>query len=310
MNLDNLKNYLKLNVDSPNSQGNYFSRVKCFFDEHKEFNQDNINAYLSKRLDTVSVSTFNQTTTALRHYEKMVGVEMVYPKYKKISIKEKDYLTEDEMLKELLPYYSQIFDKQYEFYSFVTKFLFYTGVRPDEMCKLQTKDIDFNKQIFIVRSPKDNEDKKVPFIKSLIPLMQKYLQNNSTFAYNIKYQRIKYIFNKLNTELRYKKKLNSYMLRHSYAHYLLDNGVPIEKLQILLGHSDLKTTMIYAKPKEKDAIDSYFKFIKPIIDIVKCPKCKSKKTEYCEEIIQNDEGIFLQYKCLKCGKIFEYKKKK
>jgi len=45
----------------------------------------------------------------------------------------------------------------------------------------------------------------------------------------------------------------------------LDNGVPIEKLQILLGHSDLKTTMIYAKPKVTDAINSYLNNIKPRI---------------------------------------------
>ena len=263
MNHDNFKNHLKLNVDSTNSQVNYLSRVKCFFDEYKEFNQENINAYLSKRLDKISKSTFNQTLTGFRHYGVMVNIKLIFPKYKKISIKEKDYLTEDEILNELLPYYKQLFPKQGEFYSFVTKFLFYTGIRPDEMCSLLTRDIDFEKNLFIVRSPKDHEDKKVPFPSILIPLMKKYLQKDRVLAYNIKYSYIQYIFNRINIELKYKKKLNSYMLRHGYAHWILDNGVPIEKLQILMGHSDLRTTMIYCKPRVEDALSSYFDKIKP-----------------------------------------------
>lgn len=261
--LNNFKDYLKLNVDSTNSQIQYLSRVKCFFDKYKKFTQESVNSYLSKRLDSISKSTFNQTMTAFRHYGTMTNIKLVFPKYKKISIKEKDYLTEDEILNELLPYYNQLFPIKGEFYKFVTKFLFYTGVRPDEMCSLLTKDIDFEKHIFIVRNPKDHEDKKVPFPSVLIPLMKRYLQTDRVLAYNVKYSHIQYVFNRLNSELQYKKKLNSYMLRHSFAHYLLDNGVPIEKLQILMGHSDLKTTMIYARPREQDALQSYFDKIKP-----------------------------------------------
>jgi len=263
--LTNFKNYLKLNVGSSSSQINYASRVKCYFDEHGMFNQENINAYLSKKLDTISKSTFNGIVTALRHYSTMNNIELVFPKYKKISVREKDYLTEDEITKELLPYFGVVFERKADFFRFIVLFLFYTGVRPDEMESLKTCDVHFDKNLFIVRDPKDHEDKKVPFPNCLMPLMKKYIQEDNIFAFNFKYKTVYNLFAKLNRELRYKKKLNAYMLRHSYAHYLLDNGVPIEKLQILLGHSDLKTTMIYAKPKVTDAINSYLNNIKPRI---------------------------------------------
>lgn len=53
------------------------------------------------------------------------------------------------------------------------------------------------------------------------------------------------------------KRIKVHSLRHSRATYLYTyEGVPIEKLQILLGHSSINTTMIYVKVDPKGIFDS------------------------------------------------------
>lgn len=46
-------------------------------------------------------------------------------------------------------------------------------------------------------------------------------------------------------------------LRHGFATRLLESGVPINQVQLLLGHANLATTSIYTKANPIDAIKSY-----------------------------------------------------
>lgn len=42
------------------------------------------------------------------------------------------------------------------------------------------------------------------------------------------------------------RRIGWHTLRHTFASHLANNGVTIQAIQVLLGHSDLKTTMRYA----------------------------------------------------------------
>ncbi|HDK42005.1 MAG TPA: hypothetical protein ENG87_01395 [Candidatus Pacearchaeota archaeon] len=70
-----------------------------------------------------------------------------------------------------------------------------------------------------------------------------------------KYEYLKHAYNKFRYNIIQKycepainKKIKIHSLRHSRATYLYEvEKVPIERIQMLLGHSDIQTTMIYTK---------------------------------------------------------------
>jgi integrase len=54
-----------------------------------------------------------------------------------------------------------------------------------------------------------------------------------------------------------KNNINLHTFRHTYAHNMLNKGVPKEVLQTLLGHRSIKTTEIYANWIRKEELDRW-----------------------------------------------------
>ena len=55
--------------------------------------------------------------------------------------------------------------------------------------------------------------------------------------------------------------INLHTFRHTYAHKMLNKGVPKEVLQTLLGHRSIKTTEIYANWVKKDDLLKWVELI-------------------------------------------------
>ena len=66
-------------------------------------------------------------------------------------------------------------------------------------------------------------------------------------------------FNKYKSRASLPNHYTFHSLRHGFATRLLESGVPINQVQVLLGHSNIATTSIYTKANPSDAIKSYEK---------------------------------------------------
>jgi len=65
---------------------------------------------------------------------------------------------------------------------------------------------------------------------------------------------------------KYRRKANLnpdytfHSLRHGFATRCLESGMPLNQVQVLVGHANIKTTSIYVKANPLDAIKSYEKY--------------------------------------------------
>ena len=82
------------------------------------------------------------------------------------------------------------------------------------------------------------------------------------------------------------KPLTSHIARHTFATTVtLCNGVPIETVSKLLGHTSIKTTQIYAKVIEQKVSDD----MKQLREKLKIDKSSNRKTG--EINVSNQSGI-------------------
>ncbi|TMM53125.1 site-specific integrase [Maribacter algarum] len=138
-------------------------------------------------------------------------------------------------------------------------FCCFTGLSYIDVEKLSDNHIVLNikgeKWIKINRSKTDTKS-SVP----LLPIAEKILQKYSATLDNNQNKLLPVISNqKLNTYLKeiaaicnIEKKLTFHLSRHTFATTVtLANGVPIESVSKMLGHSSLKTTQIYAMVIDK-----------------------------------------------------------
>lgn len=137
-----------------------------------------------------------------------------------------------------------------------------SGLRISEIINLD-KD-DFKENHIFVRQGKGNKDRitnkpkqfREEWIK-LFPLKisKVWIEIEFTRVTNIcGINKIIYTFKTKNGQSRNKYRIHFHCLRHSYATRALEAGVPINQVQILLGHSNISTTNRYVVANPVDAI--------------------------------------------------------
>ena len=64
-------------------------------------------------------------------------------------------------------------------------------------------------------------------------------------------------FDKYNSKAGLNEKYTFHSLRHGFATRMLESGVPINQVQLALGHANIATTSIYTKAAPSDLLKSY-----------------------------------------------------
>jgi len=259
--MQNFTNHLKLHVGSLKTVDTYVNVVKNFFNSYKEFNQNNVNAFLTSFVTNDKKSYFNLAIASLNHYATFVKTEIDFPKSKKISRGNFTSLTKDEIEKEILPYFPELFrdGKKRET---VFRFMLLTMMRIGEVASLKTNDIDFETMEIKVRRGKGDKDRIVFLHDSIKTEVQDMVsQSKSELAFDITKNYITYMFQVINQQLNYKKHITPHTTRHAGAKFMVENNMTVDNLQDLLGHQSLDTTKLYIKTSV-DEIHEVFKKIK------------------------------------------------
>ena len=136
------------------------------------------------------------------------------------------------------------------------------GLRVSEIVKLKISDIDSKRMHVLIESAKGKKDRYVPLPKSILTDLRKYYKQYKPSVYLFEGQTgqqyhvrsVQAVFKQAMDKANIKKPIGIHGLRHSYATHLLESGTDISYIQQILGHKDIKTTLIYTHVSNKDLV--------------------------------------------------------
>lgn len=131
--------------------------------------------------------------------------------------------------------------------------LYSCGMRASELINLKWQHIDRSRRIINIISGKGKKDRQVKLSDSLIPLLEKYyyLDHPKEFVLNgqfgIQYSQssLRQVIKQIAQKAGISKRTYTHLLRHCCFTHMVENGMDINLIQKIAGHSSVKTTMIY-----------------------------------------------------------------
>lgn len=139
-------------------------------------------------------------------------------------------------------------------------FLFYTGVRPKELITLTRDRINLAEKKALIVKTKNREDNYVFFNDKTTEAIMRYFKTEPEVenAFNLTYDKLKYLFLFLKEFIDNPNiKVTPYLLRHSFANYMVEKGCDVRSLQYLMRHKSIDSTLIYYNIDKKRAERKY-----------------------------------------------------
>ena len=134
------------------------------------------------------------------------------------------------------------------------------GLRVSEIVNLKICDIDSkNMQVFIERA-KGKKDRYANLPETILAQLRTYFIEYKPKKYLFEGQRgdkysirsAQQVFKTALERSKINKELGIHSLRHSFATHLLEQGTDIRFIQELLGHKDIRTTLLYTHVSDKN----------------------------------------------------------
>lgn len=138
------------------------------------------------------------------------------------------------------------------------------GLRSGELLNLKIRDLDSTRNMVTIHQAKGRKDRILPFPDSLKPYLREYYISYRPQEYLFEGRNaakytpasLRAVFKQALARTKIKKNVTLHSLRHAYATHLLETGIDLRRIQELLGHSDIKTTMIYTHVSRRSLLDT------------------------------------------------------
>ena len=202
--------------------------------------------------------------------EKVLGYELLE---RRIKIRLSDRLPraiDPEDLRQLLSVIDQVRDRA------MILLLLRTGMRIGELLHTKVHDVDLsNHRILIYQADKTGVGRVAYYSDDAKEALLSWLRVRNTFKENLfygrgrsslSYEAARCMFNKYleKAGLSYSG-YTLHCLRHTFATELLNARMPLECLRVLLGHTSLEVTRIYARLTDKTREQEYFMAMERIL---------------------------------------------
>ena len=212
---------------------------------------EEINSYLYRMTihEKQSISYFKQAVYGLRHWFRLFDMEEKAIQMPSIKKEEKlPVVLSKQECKELFKAPRLLKHR------FLLALAYSAGLRMNELRMLKIADVDLDRKQIHVRQGKGKKDRYVVLSNLIASKFQFYLTEVKPRIYLFEGQTpgepmgersIQYVVNEALQKTGIKKAVSMHTLRHSFATHLLEDGVDLHSIQRLLGHSDIRTTLVY-----------------------------------------------------------------
>ena len=193
-----------------------------------------------------------------KHYANYYGIPFTKPKYRRDH--KLPYVPTREELNVIISHASKK-------YALIYSIMMDTGIRPIEVSNIRLKDIDLEKGTINVYSAKHGSPRIVKVSSRTLAMLKEYVNKNG-FDLNDRIfpdsGTISNTYERLRTSLAKKlknprlRRIRLYDFRHYYATKLYYETKDLLLVKEMLGHRNIKNTMIYTHLVKMDTEDKYY----------------------------------------------------